>query len=921
MIHFLLAHDQSSALALKRKVAELVPGCGVIAGGWFELLGLIRNAFLCTPANNLWQMQLEAIMCSSQDCFWNASLEAVSTERPAIFAAIDKTLTMLLEAAGPFEDIRHIKFGLLSDRATRHLNDLLNLHQAMGGTLPPHLELIAQVLRCPPDRQIRQIHVYHYPGWPKLDAWQRALVERLNQSSPPNQRYSDVLEQSVFTPTASEHSALGMMQRHLFKKTKKSIRQDATLQCLAVRDHLQEAEIAAGMVQQALRDTPELRPADFALLLPSDRRYNISTREVFSVAGLPISGLRAANTLRDIGSESIEHLLLCMNKPAPVLALTSLLTSPLMPWEPGRGNQLAQQVMKGDFGFKEWTGCNVGTHLLLSALRNPPESSSELARLLKCIQPHLDASERMEMHLVRATAALKRVVDTLDASNPEIPWHSLHSLCFSEPLPMLIPVPTQEGIAIFYEGEEPWRQVKHLIVLGCSEGHYPAPIGHSPVFGENDLQQLADHLNGAVLTSASHAQRLREIFRRQLCSASDTVTFLIPRRDPLGNSLATSSSSAFIANQLLDENDCPIDQSAMILELETEQGQDSARGLALAIDVQLSPPRKPIAVDLNFPEDLLKIGMREDTSLKPESPSRLETLMVSPLAWLFDRLGVSARDWAPEALDVMTKGTLAHAVFENLFAPGRPLPHLSSIDAAVPSLLAQAIRSHCPFLQRSEWMTERQQLQQEILRAAQRWAEILVSTHAEVLATEISLQGFLDDVPIHGNADLLIALPGKRLYVVDYKKSSSSTRWRRMSRGYDHQAALYRTMIQTGGLKKPETAPNGLAEQLAAHRDTGEIGAMYFLMNDQNVLTDTRDWLPRGLGGVQEMGDAIADASMHLIRNRFTELREGRIILNHPEDEVEFKDNRGITPYALDSSPLVRMFMKQDSTTPDVRDK
>ena len=120
-------------------------------------------------------------------------------------------------------------------------------------------------------------------------------------------------------------------------------------------------------------------------------------------------------------------------------------------------------------------------------------------------------------------------------------------------------------------------------------------------------------------------------------------------------------------------------------------------------------------------------------------------------------------------------------------------------------------------------------------------------------------------------------------------------------------------MIRTGGWKRPEKARAGLAAELAAYQDSGEIGAMYFLMNDQNVLTDTKGWLPEGIGGVQEMGEAIADASMSLIGTRFSELREGRIILNRPEDEDEFKKNRGITPYALDSSPLVRKFMKKDS--------
>lgn len=914
MIHFLLTSDSSSSFAFKRKLAEQAPGCGIIAGTWYELLRLLRNAFLLPPASSRWQTQLETSIHASKDTFWNASLDAVPSERSSIITIIGKTLTILLEAAGPSVDIGSITPGTLSVRGAQHLHDLTILHRSMGSTLPPHLELISLILDSPSACQLRQVYVYYMRNWPELNAWQCALLQRLNQSSHPDRRYTELLQQSVFAPSAPEHSSLGTIQRCLFQAAHNKVARGPSLQCLAVRDHLQEAEIAAGMVQQALLDNPSWRPADVALLLPSDPRYNSAVRDSFTVAGFPLSGLHVDQGLRDIGSETIELLLLSLRKPAPVLALTSLLTSPLMPWERSRGNQLAQQVMQGDFSFREWIGCVEGARLIMTSLRNPPETSTDLARLLQRLQPHLDASDPMEMHRNRATTVLKRVVAALQTASPEIPWNELSYLCTSEPLLQPAPERTREGIAVFYEGEEPWRQVQRLLVLGCSEGHYPAPVGRSPVFSENDLKRVAEKWDCATLTAASNANRLREVFRRQLCSASEAVTLLVPRRDPLGNPLSPSSAITFIANHLLGEGNQAIDQDAFVLELETDRGRNEARGLAVVADCVPKPPRRPLAGDLCFTRNLLEIDKREDGSLKPESPSRLETLMVSPLAWLFERLGISARDWAPETLDVMTKGTLAHAVFENLFAPGISLPDPASLQETVSAQLTIAIRSHCPFLQQSEWMVEREQLQQEIVRAAERWAEILASTRAEILATEIGLQGMLDDVPIHGNADLLLSLPGKRLYVVDYKKSASATRWQRMNKGYDHQAALYRTMIRTGGLKRPEKAWAGLAAELAAYRDTGEIGAMYFLMNDQNVLTDTKGWLPEGIGGVQEMGDAISIAAIQLIRSRFTELWEGRVNLNRLEDEAEFKKKWGITPYALYSSPLVRMFMKKNDS-------
>lgn len=910
-IHFLLTPDSSSALAFKRLVAERKPGLGVIVGTWSELLELASNSFLLLQEEDEWKKRLNAFLMTFPESFWHASLLAIPAEAQSIASIIERNLTILLEGECPQCDLDNTAQDYLSDRATRHINDLAKLHRAMGRVLPPHLSRINRILSSPPELQIRHIHIYHRPQWPELNPWQQSLIEFLNKSSPQDDRFAELINQYVMVPTAPETSALGVAQRHIFDSPGAMAKYDNSLQCLAVRDHLQEAEITAGMVQQALRQNPDLRQADFGLLLPNDRRYQNAVQEIFVRAGLPLSGLRPDNGPRDIGNETVHLLLLCMDKPAPVMALASLFTSPLMPWDMHRGNALAQEIMDGRFDLKEWRDCGDGARTILTALRKPPATGTELTLVLKKIAKLLNPDELLEPHRSRAISTITRVIEALRDTKGDISWSELHSLCTSESLPSASPPPTREGIAVFHEGEEPWRRLRRLWVLGCSDGHYPSPVAHSALFSANELEELRNSGGLAIETPQMQSQRLRTIFTRQLCAASDSTTFLIPRRDPLGKPQAPSAAITFLASLFTDNNGKPLEHETMIIELEAVRGREQARDIALAPDAAPALPREPVAQDLHFHKNLLELNIREDGTLKPESPSRLETLMVSPLAWLFERLGISARDWAPETLDVMTRGTLAHAVFEHLFTSGQSVPGPEKIEADVPDLLTRAIQSTCPFLQRDEWMVEREQLNQEILKAALRWAEILKEIKSKVLATEIGLHGWLDDVPIHGNADLLLALPGKRLYVADYKKSGSGSRWKRMNRGYDHQTALYRMMIKTGGLKRPEKAPEGLPEKLAEYCNSGEIGAMYYLLNDRNVLTDTTNWLPKGIGGVQEMGDTISLAALELIRSRFVDLKAGKIELNHEEDEKEFKNKRGIGLYALDSSPLVRMFMKK----------
>ena len=163
---------------------------------------------------------------------------------------------------------------------------------------------------------------------------------------------------------------------------------------------------------------------------------------------------------------------------------------------------------------------------------------------------------------------------------------------------------------------------------------------------------------------------------------------------------------------------------------------------------------------------------------------------------------------------------------------------------------------------------------------------------------------------IHGDADLLLEIPGNRLFVADYKKSSSTDRRKRMKEGYDHQATLYGAMIATGGVEYPDKVRPGLVEELARFRDGGEIRSLYYLMNDQQVLTDSSGWLPSSFPGQPEMGDGISREAMPLIVMRIGQVRIGKVELNSDGNEKEFKYNYGITAakYSVESSPLVKMF-------------
>ncbi len=908
MIHFIFCPDSSSVRSARRLVAHKSPALGVVFGTWHELVNLAASCWLLPTNKNDWQQQLETHVTATTNSFWSASLKAVPSETTAITGIIDNTLATLLEGNKPGVTLLPPVAGALPSRTVTYLTDLAYLHESMGRVLPPHLAVIRSLLDLPSERMLRPLMVYSHPDLPPLNPWQSALIEKLNQTAGDVELPELASLLAPIGPSAPISSALGHLQRTLFERTSQKKELDDSVQWLAVRDYLLEIEVCAGMVQQALADDPSLQYADIALLLPADQTYYGPVANTFGVAGIPLSGLACSSSARDLGREAVSLLLTCLDGLSPVMALASLVVSPLMPWNRVTANRLAQQAIVSNFRMELPDDASETAQTMARLIRTRITTSAQLKTCLTRFPDLLSQAEELLQHREQAETVCAKLTSLLDesASGP-IPWHELKVIASPQAHPVQQQAKyTLQGVAVFHEGEEPWRPVRRMFVLGCSDGHYPRPSSKYSFFTDNELEQIRSCCGCQLVTVAEKSRLLRQQFRRKLCSASEQVTFLLPRRDPAGKTLTPSAAVTFSAALFTGVDDA----EGLVLELDSETERNTAIGLPHVPDQRPVSPRQPEPHDLKFDKNLLELDQRADGSLKPESPSRLEKLMVSPLAWLLERLGVEPLEWQPETLDVMSKGTLAHAVFELLFAPEVPLPDSDQIENQVPELLESLITAQMPFLNRGEWEVERKHLQQDILKAAQQWRDILRRTGARPIAVEIGLQGVFEGIPIHGNADLLLELAPDRLYVVDYKKSASGDRRKRMKAGYDHQAQLYRTMIRTGGLKEPGKAPAGLADKLGHLRDNGEIGTLYYLLNDQTGLADTTGWLPGSTGNPEEMNTETSSNAMQLIKYRFTQVRNGWIELNTQVDEKEFKDKRGISAYALKGNPLVAMWMK-----------
>jgi hypothetical protein len=645
-LSFLLCPDRSAARRVRRQVAAKAAGTDILVGTWPELIQHARDAYLLADLEESWSSRLAQAATALSDAFWSRSL---ALALPETIGILDRTLKQLLTAAGPGKSLDLSTEGVLSERGRRHLADLARLHAAMERPLPPELCSIAELLAADSSQALRTMTVYLQDVLPELNPWQQALIAKLNRDAG-NVTYPQLqalLAEGCTPPAWSDRPAdLAFLQDHLYTTPAEQAALDGSLQWLAVRDHLQEAEVAAGMVQLALAEHADLTPAEIGLLLPDDPRYALAVRETFSRAGLPLAGLVENRVLRDLGRELLFYLLLSLNKPAPSMAFAALLASPLLPWGRSEGLVLAQAVMDGNFQLKKMDWPASGK-LLLHKLVSGVEKPVELLGLLELVETGLPADETFTEAVAQVRSLLAELAERL-VGRSSIAWEELIAL--AAPLATARSIEGEvplAGIAVFQEGQEAWRPVKRMFVLGFNNSHYPQPVGFSPVFSEADQERLKEQLQFKLETSSDIARHRRQRFLRQLGYASEQIHFLLSRRDAFGKGQGPSASLTFMAQLFA----CA-EPEELLLELDTESGRQQASGLSLAENAAPVPPRDFQVADLNLGCDLLALQKKDDGSLYPMSPSRLETLMASPLAWVLGRSGLDPREWAPEELDV-----------------------------------------------------------------------------------------------------------------------------------------------------------------------------------------------------------------------------------------------------------------------------
>lgn len=860
---------------------------------------LLREVYLA-PRETGWSPELIANFGNAP---WAASLavapeDTASAVELALRALISSTKTLLPDAV----DLSLLPPG----RARTHLEALRSLWVSLDGTLPEDLAVIRHVLSAHADDALEPLPVLDLQNDPFGSAAERALRARLIEHhglAPPSATETWLSRREGREGVDSIKSSLGYLQTSLLGDSIKPMANDGALAFFGLRDVAQEADFAAALAQAMLDDGRASVPAEIGLLIPDESPYTLHIRRAFDGVGIPLSGLGNALPERDVVGETLLHALQALRTPAPVMALASLYTSPLMPWSAEDGQMLAREAMQGRFTpniARRFTGRPAA---LFQVLRSGASTPETLRNGLEGVASNLIEDEKWRDQTFDLRLRIKKIISRIIATpkGSTLDWDAL----LRDAAPN---APTNEaterwveGVSIFSAAELPWRRAKHLIVMGFAGDRYPRSTSVNPFFLDSELALIREATGLHMRNQADILAERLELFRRQLCCAEASVTFLCPYRTGDGKSLALSTGISLVARTIAGADD----PTQLVLDLTTlERASWPCKTHYTPPLANGGQPTVPEAGAVSLERDLAVLRLDRNGRPRAQSPSRLETLIVSPLAWVMDELDAVDVQWAPEAFDARIRGILAHDVFEFLFGKDAPLPALSAIPDAVEHLLDAAIRRHAPFLQASAWAVERATLEREIQEAARRWHGVLTAHQAIVIKNEVTLAGTAHGILISGRADCILRLGDGRLLIIDHKKSGSNARRNRMEAGWDLQLHLYRTMLM-----HPE---DGTSERLIELLDGATPGVAYHLMNDGGVLQNGLSFDPPS-EHFESVANDISEFAIARLKERLADVRVGLIRLNGADDAAFYTKTAKITPYALDTSPLIRAFCMPSS--------
>jgi hypothetical protein len=879
MLDFILVPDALTANQVRASLAQHSI-IGVRVGHFASLLDILIEQSLLPTIEDSWSETLQTAALCSPDTFWAAS---ILVDEAAVLSQLEASLLQLLLALPLNQTLNPI--AQPQNKPERYYNDLVYLHQQML-CLRPLEQMQAQTLlqRFEP---LDDIQVHLLSELFDFEVWQQDLIDFLQVQAtkkPPSVHHS--LIQSSLQLTLPDRSLpFAQIAERLFSNTEAMIK-PATFSGILCRDQFEECTALASMVQQAFDSGSE--PTQIAVIYPARSDYPLWLHSCFSEAGIGVSNLPQTQTQYDWVTALLRELMVLQYEQFPSMAWKSVLSNPLMPWA---NSNVASRIVEA-----EWTDSKNREKLitladkfamgLISLLRQSCADDQALLAWLSQIADHLQFIPDLGFSKKEWHKQLEKMATILEQSgNPNFEVRCQKLITLWQPNVMQV---TQDKVAYlnsvtFLHDQEflPFC-VKHLFVIGFNQGAYAQNVpklAKKTVINHQGWSALSAKFGFKWDTFEAQIRFSQQQFKHNLSQASDSLTILAAQQSLDGGELFLSETALDLALCFAKPRDAKPE------DLFTSLAQTSHPFIKFG-NVAIQPKQTGVQTDLRFEHNLLTLHNNDDYQ-RAESPSSLEKIMVSPLAWVLDRQGLNDSSWQIQTLDIMLQGTVAHKVFE-LYKARQGEVFSKSLYQ---QLFDQAIEEDAAFLQNPLWRMERTQLFQQVQPALQQFSNWLHDNDWKIIDAETHLTGTLWGLPVSGYSDAILQHQTTTL-ILDYKKSKSPDRIKRLAHGFDLQTYIYRSLYQQ--------------MTSASHVHSG-----YYNLNDCVLVLD------ESIDNRSAMSITVPDISLveqsqsaiAQVKERLHELANGQVILNTLADESEWA-KVGIKAYALKDNLVIKRFMK-----------
>ena len=785
---------------------------------------LLREVYLCPTAEV--HDPLPAI-AAARGAPWSESHAAAPG---ATGAAVTRVLEEVIGATSALDPSQIDCARLSESRARRHLTALRDLWRDLG-TLPPDVAPLRHVLGAAAADALEPLPVVEemWCGARPIDG---ALATCLAV-------HHGTASADAPVGAAPCGTATGLRGLQEGFTAGAALADPPEVAVTALRDSVAEMAFAAARAQRMLDDGLVDGPEEIGLLVPDEHEWSDGLEDAFGAVGLHLSAPPTGIGPRDPAGEALHLILAVLRVPAPGMAQRALRVLPALRW-----GALEPLLEEG------------GT----------PEDETALARRLRAIARVLPTplSGRIGTFAARL-------------SDGPIDWDRLLSSALPASQPGTPGTRRLDAVTVLPAERMPWRGVRRLMVMGFAGDRYPGRPPTSPMFLDEECDAILEHCGLRLPTRRAAQQDGLARLVRQLSVASEGIEVTLPRRDRAGTPLGGCAGLSLLARALGRTE-------AELVRAPAEEA--TAWPCAHRIADPCPHEGRPAPLDaseLVLGGDLLSLRKDEEDGMPtPQSPSRLETLLVSPLAWVLAEMGAVDGSWAPDAAGIMERGSVYHAVFERLF-PAGPAPDPATVGDGVDAALAAAIDRAVPFLAGPAWAVERADMAGLLRHAAREWAETLHAAGAEIVATETRLEGEAHGIAVRGVADAILRLRDGTAAVVDYKSGKADRRRTRMGAGLDVQAHLYGELL-----------PGDLTQ--------GAPTVGYLTLGDGRALMCG----PGAAGRLAPAAEDGAGVATDILRKRLEALRRGCVPVVTWEDIAEL-EKAGVGAYAA-KDPLVAAF-------------